>query len=93
MKLEDDLAKVKRELEDARKNVQEKETEVERLKKDVAEKDAELAKNNLMIMQLRKTGKNFREKAEAAEETVDDLNDEKISIRKERGKNFREPSA
>jgi len=79
----DDLGKVKKELEDAQKNVQEKETEAEKLKKDVAEKEAELAKNKSMLMQLKKIGRNFREKAEAAEKNVNDLSEEKRKVEEE----------
>ena len=48
------MIKMKRELEEARKNIQEKETEAEKLKRNVAEKDAEIVKNKSMIVQLKK---------------------------------------
>merc|ERR1712013_128384 len=49
--------------EEAQKSLQEKDEETEKLKKDVAEKDAELAKNKSVLVQLKKIGRNFREKA------------------------------
>jgi len=82
----DDLVKVKKELEESQKSVQEKEDEAEKLKKEVGEKDAELAKNKSMLMQLKKIGRNFREKAEAAEKNVSDLTEEKKKVEEELSK-------
>jgi len=82
----DDLAKVKKELEEAVKNVQLKEAEAEQMKKSVAEKDAENAKNKSTVIQLKKIGRNFREKAEAAEKAVNEITEEKKKVEEELAK-------
>ena len=72
-----DLTKVKINVIEGIKNLKTKEVDAEQLKKEIAEKDAEIKQNKKkhisMVLQLKKIGRNFRDKAEAAEKTLHDI--------------------
>jgi len=63
----------KKNFEEVLKTIQFKDAEAEQLKRAADEKDAELAKSRSTVIQLKKIGRDFREKAEAAEKAVNDL--------------------
>merc|ERR1712142_921445 len=82
----DDIMKVRKDLEEATKNSQNKETEVEQLKKDLVERDAENNKNKQTILQLKKVGRSFREKYEAAEKNLVEMTEGKKKAEEELNK-------
>eukprot|EP00092_Neocalanus_flemingeri_P000848 GFUD01000905.1.p1 GENE.GFUD01000905.1~~GFUD01000905.1.p1 ORF type:complete len:1977 (-),score=934.20 GFUD01000905.1:29-5959(-) len=79
----EDISKVKKELEDALKTIQTRDEEAEKTKTSVAEKDAEMTKNKAVVVQLKKIGRSFREKSEAAEKNIVDVTEEKNKLEEE----------
>merc|ERR1711936_201422 len=79
----DETVKIKKDLEESLRTVETKDDEIEQLKKSVTEKDSEINKSKATVMQLKKIGRNFREKAEAAEKTAADITEEKKKIEEE----------
>ena len=84
------LVKVKCDLEDALKNVKTKEAEAEQLKKKASLNDAEIMRQKSTVIQLKKIGRNFRERAEAAEKVNDLITEEKQKIEAEYVKRLEE---
>jgi len=82
----DDSNKTKKDLEEAQKTIQVKETEAENLKKTLAEKESEIGKQKATTVQLKKIGRNFREKNDAAEKSLVELTEEKKKVEEELAK-------
>merc|ERR1712059_134827 len=82
----EDITKVKKELEEVQKLVASKDTEIDNQKKDIATKESEIKANKTTVMQLKKIGRNFREKAESTEKTLSELTEEKKKVDEELAK-------